>query len=223
VPACADVDLVVRCGAALDVFDGSDLVGLKDEAAGAGEMRRRIAGAIDGVGGLRVEEIDEVVNRIRSFYRPMQILKSNGSKRALHIPAGPLKLLQHTSWLTPNQSELATLTGLPTRNKSEVATAGRKLRMCGVENILATCGARGVCWCGAAGARWFAAPKIPAIDTVGAGDCFSGAFAAAVAEGNSVEDAIRFAIAAAAISVTRPGAQSSMPTRSEILRALPNQ
>jgi len=135
----------------------------------------------------------------------------------------PLKLLQHTSWLTPNQSELATLTGLPTRNKSEVATAGRKLRMCGVENILATCGARGVCWCGAAGARWFAAPKIPAIDTVGAGDCFSGAFAAAVAEGNSVEDAIRFAIAAAAISVTRPGAQSSMPTRSEILRALPNQ
>jgi ribokinase len=132
----------------------------------------------------------------------------------------PLKLLQHTAWLTPNQSELATLTGLPTRNQSEVAAAGRKLRMCGLENILATCGARGVCWCGAAGARWFTAPKVQAIDTVGAGDCFSGAFAAAVAEGNAVEEAIHFAIAAAAISVTRPGAQSAMPSRREILSAL---
>jgi len=134
----------------------------------------------------------------------------------------PLKLLPHATWLTPNQRELATLTGLPTRTKSEVATAACKLRMRGVEHILVTLGERGVCWCSGAGTRWFAAPKVRAIDTVGAGDCFSGAFAATVAEGNSVADAIRFAVAASAISVTRPGAQSSMPTRSEILRALSN-
>jgi len=132
----------------------------------------------------------------------------------------PMNLLGRTTWLTPNERELATLAGLPTRNKSEVETAARKLRMRGVENILATCGARGVCWCSRAGTRWFAAPKVQAVDTVGAGDCFSGAFAAAVSEGESLEDAIRFAVAAAAISVTRPGAQSSMPGRPEILRAL---
>ena len=137
-------------------------------------------------------------------------------------PAQPLprKLLQQTTWLTPNESELATLIRLPTRNKSEVATAAGELRTCGVANILVTCGARDVCWCSGAGTRWFPAPKVRAVDTVGAGDCFSGAFAAAVAEGKSLEYAIRFAVAAASISVTRPGAQSSMPSRPEILRAL---
>ena len=135
----------------------------------------------------------------------------------------PLKLLQQAAWLTPNESELAALTGLPGRNKSEVEAAARKLRMRGVENTLVTCGTRGVCWCSAAGTRWFPAPKVRAIDTVGAGDCFSGTFAAAVAEGKSLDQAILFAVAAATISVTRPGAQSSMPTRREILRALSSQ
>lgn len=137
-------------------------------------------------------------------------------------PARPLPraLLKQATWLTPNESELAVLTGLPTRNKSEVETAARRLRMQGVKNILVTCGARGVCWCSGAGTRWFPAPKVRASDTVGAGDCFSGAFATAVAEGKATEQAIRFAVAAAAISVTRLGAQSSMPGRSEILRAL---
>jgi ribokinase len=133
----------------------------------------------------------------------------------------PLKLLQQAAWVTPNEGELAALTGLPTRTKSETETAARKLQMLGVENVLVTCGACGVCCCcSGGGTRWFAAPKVRAIDTVGAGDCFSGALAAAVSEGNSLENAIRFAVAAAAISVTRPGAQSSMPVRSEILRAL---
>ena len=132
----------------------------------------------------------------------------------------PLKLLLQATWLTPNEGELAALTGLPTRNKSEVETAARKLRMRGVPIILVTCGARGVCCCSPAGTRWFPAPRVRAIDAVGAGDCFSGTFAAAVAEGKSLEQAILFAIAAAAISVTRVGAQSSMPRRSEILRAL---
>jgi ribokinase len=130
----------------------------------------------------------------------------------------PMNLLARTTWLTPNERELAILAGLPTRNKSAVETAARRLRRRGVESILVTCGARGVCWCSRAGTRWFAAPKVQAVDTVAAGDCFSGTFAAAVAEGQSVEQAIRFAVAAAAISVTRPGAQSSMPGRSEILR-----
>src|SRR5439155_20426871 len=56
-------------------------------------------------------------------------------------PAQPLpqELLQQTTWLTPNEGELATLTGMPTRNKSEVATAAIKLRMRGVLNIMYTC------------------------------------------------------------------------------------
>jgi len=132
----------------------------------------------------------------------------------------PRELLRQATWLTPNESELAALTDAPTRSKSEVEAAARKLRLWGVENVLVTCGARGVCWCGAAGARWFGALKVRAIDTAGAGDCFSGVFAAAIAEDQSTPDAIRFAVAAASVSVTRAGAQSSMPTRREIRNAL---
>jgi ribokinase len=132
----------------------------------------------------------------------------------------PARLLRQARFVTPNQVELAALTGLPTRRKSQVEIAARRLQALGVEHVLATCGARGVCWRSGAGTRWFAAPPVRAVDTVGAGDCFSGAFATAFAAGQSVRESILFGVAAAAIAVTRPGAQSGMPTRGEIVGAL---
>ena len=92
----------------------------------------------------------------------------------------------------------------------------RRLRAFGASHVLVTCGARGVCWCGATGTLWLPSAKVKVVDTVGAVDCFCGSFAAAVAESKSIEQAIRFAMAAAAICVTRPGAQPAMPRRSEI-------
>ena len=130
----------------------------------------------------------------------------------------PVRLLRQAAFLTANESELAALTGLPANRKSEVEAAARRLHALGVKQVLATCGARGVCWCSAAGTRWFPAWKVKAVDTVGAGDCFSGTFAATVADGKSIEQAIRFAITAASICVTRPGAQASIPKRREILK-----
>jgi ribokinase len=132
----------------------------------------------------------------------------------------PKRLLRKAMFLTPNEHELATLTGVPARQKSDVQAAARRLHADGVDHVLVTCGPRGVCWYSAAGVRWFPAPKVRAIDTIGAGDCFSGAFAVAFAEGKTIADAIRFAATAASISVTRPGAQTSMPRRREILQAL---
>jgi ribokinase len=130
----------------------------------------------------------------------------------------PASLLRQATFLTPNESELAALTGRSTGRKAEVEAAARGLHALGVKHVLATCGSRGVFWCSASGSRWFSAPKVNAVDTVGAGDCFSGVFAAAIAEGKTVAEAIEFAVKAAALSVTRPGAQSSMPTRREIER-----
>jgi ribokinase len=132
----------------------------------------------------------------------------------------PLALLRQATFLTPNEHELRALTGLSATSRSGIEAAAAKLRAAGVAHVLVTCGSRGICWCGADGICWFPAPKVKAIDTVGAGDCFSGAFAVAFAEDRSMSDAIDFAVAAAAISVTRPGAQSSMSSRREILRAL---
>jgi ribokinase len=130
----------------------------------------------------------------------------------------PKHVLQQVTFLTPNESELSRLTGLPTRQRSDIETAAGRLHAAGVKHVMVTCGARGVCSCGADGLRWYPAPKVNAIDTVGAGDCFSGAFAARFAEGKSIVETIQFAVAAASISVTRPGAQPSMPYRREILR-----
>ena len=130
----------------------------------------------------------------------------------------PADLLRQVTFLTPNESELSVLTGLPTRRRSEVQAAVRRLQALGVPHVLATCGARGVCWGGATGSRWFPAPKVNSLDTVGAGDCFTGVFAALFSEGKTIEQAVRFSLIAAAISVTREGAQSSMPTRLEIMR-----
>ena len=129
-------------------------------------------------------------------------------------------LLAHLTLLTPNRGELALLTGHSIRDRHDIPTAARRLRHHGVSHIIITCGADGVCWCSDHGHTWFAAPRVRAVDTVGAGDCFSGALAAALARGESMSDAIRFAVTAAAICVTRNGAQQSMPRRREIIEWL---
>jgi ribokinase len=129
-------------------------------------------------------------------------------------------LLACLTLLTPNRGELARLTGQSVRHRSDIPVAAGRLRRKGVSHILVTCGADGVCWCSDHGHRWFVAPCARAVDTVGAGDCFSGALAAALARGESMADAIAFAVMAASISVTRAGAQTSMPRRREILDRL---
>lgn len=128
----------------------------------------------------------------------------------------PKRLLGRVTWLTPNASELGCLTGREVESEAGLVVAARSLQRAGVAHVLVTCGARGVCWCDRAGVRWIPAPRVKAVDTVGAGDCFSGALAAALARGWEVEAAIRFAVQAASISVTRAGAQPSMPRREEI-------
>ncbi len=129
-------------------------------------------------------------------------------------------LLAALSLLTPNKGELAALTGLSVRHRSDIPVAACRLRQQGVSHILVTCGVDGVCWCSDQGHRWFDAPRVKAVDTVGAGDCFSGVLAAALARGEAMVDAITFAVTAAAICVTRNGAQPSMPRRKEILARL---
>ena len=88
------------------------------------------------------------------------------------------------------------------------------LKRKGVKNVAITMGAKGV-YCGNC-RRLYPAKKVKAVDCVAAGDTFNGAFVVALAEGKSCRDAIAFAQKASAISVTRPGAQSSVPRRREV-------
>ncbi|GMV82073.1 MAG: ribokinase [Planctomycetota bacterium] len=143
----------------------------------------------------------------------------------------PDALLRHPHFLTPNESECAGILGLPhgspaipTRGPAKLKSIAQRFQTLGYPMLLITCGARGVDLCdGDHYAKNFSrAPKVQAVDTVGAGDCFNGCLAAHLSfdDHADVNRAVDFAVAAAALKVTRHGAQAGMPRRAEILRML---
>lgn len=133
-------------------------------------------------------------------------------------PAAPLEatLLEHVDFLVPNETEAAVLAGIAVDDLAAAARAAELLRACGPAHVLVTLGANGVWLAGPAGRRHFDAPRVQAVDSTAAGDTFIGAFAARLAEGADLAAAIGFAQRAAALSVTRMGAQASIPSRSEV-------
>jgi len=120
-------------------------------------------------------------------------------------------------YLTPNESEAATLTGLPVTNIAEADRAASALLERGVRNVALTLGERGALVKNADLTEHVPAVDAgPVVETTGAGDAFSGGFAVALAEGKDIVAATRFACAAAGISVTRAGTAPSMPRRAEV-------
>ncbi len=130
----------------------------------------------------------------------------------------PDELLSRVSVLTPNASEAALLAGQD--RESSVDRAATALLARGAGAVVVTLGADGVLVAHAGGRERIPGWQVAAEDTTGAGDVFNGALAAALADGRSLGDAARFANAAAAISVTRRGAQPSAPRRHEIIDLL---
>ena len=118
--------------------------------------------------------------------------------------------------ITPNETEAEWLTGVRVTNDATARQAARKLHEFGVPNVVITLGARGAYLSSAAEVALIPAPSVTAIDTTAAGDCFNGALAVALAEGHHLPHAVAFACKAAAISVTRMGAQASLPHRHEV-------
>lgn len=125
----------------------------------------------------------------------------------------PRALLAQVTYLIPNEIEAAMLVGEPVL---EPALALARLRTCGASNVLLTLGAQGVYAGLAGGACLYPAQPVVAVDTTAAGDTFIGGFVAALAEGQAQAQAIGLGQRAAAMSVTRPGAQASIPYRAEL-------
>ncbi|MFY1663483.1 ribokinase [Pseudomonas sp. Pseu.R1] len=119
-------------------------------------------------------------------------------------------------YLIPNESEATALTGLPVDSVTTAQAAAATLMKAGVGKVIVTLGEQGALFATQASAQHFAAPKVQAVDTTAAGDTFVGGFAAALAEGKSEAEAIRFGQVAAALSVTRSGAQPSIPTVEDV-------
>ena len=133
-------------------------------------------------------------------------------------PARPLpsSLLSLISLITPNESEAEQLSGSAVTTDEGLRRAAAALHARGVPGVLITLGARGVFVSVAGASSIVPGFDVAAVDTTAAGDVFSGALAAALVEGRPLADAIGFASAAAALSVTRIGAQPSAPERGEI-------
>ncbi|OAE37172.1 ribokinase [Enterobacter cloacae] len=133
------------------------------------------------------------------------------------------ELLALVDIITPNETEAEKLTGIRVENDDDAARAARALHEKGIGTVIITLGRRGV-WASVNGeGRRVPGFKVKAIDTIAAGDTFNGALVTALLEGKAMDDAIRFAHAAAAIAVTRKGAQPSVPWRKEIDEFLSQQ
>jgi len=126
----------------------------------------------------------------------------------------PKELYKCLDWITPNETEAEILTGVKVTDAKSAAKAVEAFRKRGVGHVVITMGVKGA-YCGDCG-KIFPAKKVKAVDCVAAGDTFNGAFAVALGEGKTCAEAIAFAQAACAISVTRPGAQASVPFRREL-------
>lgn len=164
--------------------------------------------------------VTQLEQPIAPAHRALAMARAAGVTTILNpAPAAALsdEMLSLCDYLTPNESEAELLTGLPVTNLEQAKAAAEALLKRGVGAVILTLGANGVLYHD--GKQTLHVPVVSAgkvIDTTGAGDAFNGGFAVALAEGRSIEDALRFGNATAGISVTRVGAAASSPERAEI-------
>jgi ribokinase len=147
----------------------------------------------------------------------------NGVRVILNPAPGqplPIDLLKTVSILTPNEAEAEMLTGIKIEDEGAAEDAGRILISKGVNKVIITIGKKGALILDSSGSELVGGFKVHAIDTTAAGDIFNGALAVALAEKKNIWEAVKFANAASALSVTRLGAQPSAPNRNDILEFL---
>ncbi|WP_233114916.1 ribokinase [Aggregatibacter actinomycetemcomitans] len=155
-----------------------------------------------------------------------QIEQQQGTKVILNpapAQALPEELFHRLYMITPNETEAEILTGIKVEDEISAAQAAEKLHQFGVQIVLITLGAKGVYVSENGQGKIIGGFRVKAKDTTAAGDTFNGALVVALLEGKTLTDAIRFAHAAAAIGVTREGAQPSIPHRAETLDFLAQQ
>ncbi len=132
-------------------------------------------------------------------------------------------LLEKVTYLIPNESEASVLTGLEVKDIGSAQAAAAQLQKLGVQTVILTLGENGAVVAHEGTCVHEAAVPMKVVDTTAAGDTFVGSFAVALTEGKSVIEAVRFAKHAAALAVTKLGAQPSIPTRQEVEQFIAKQ
>lgn len=204
--------------------EGENVIGIHAGANAALTTERVEAqrGIIAGAEALLMQ----LESRVESVLAAAKIAHENHTSVVLNpAPARVLsdELLALVDIITPNETEAEKLTGIRVENDDDAARAALALHDKGIGTVIITLGSRGV-WASVNGeGRRVPGFKVKAIDTIAAGDTFNGALVTALLEGKAMDEAIRFAHAAAAIAVTRKGAQPSVPWRKEIDEFLSQQ
>jgi len=157
-----------------------------------------------------IETVARAVRRAKGAGMTVVVNPAPGDRRLVDLGVLPL-----IDVLTPNRGEADVLTG---RRIADPVASAEALRAEGAEAVVITLGGDGCLVVDGSGATAIPPHRVEVVDTVGAGDAFSGALAAALAEGQPLVEAARWATAAGAIAVTRPGAQGALPTRDAIDR-----
>lgn len=135
----------------------------------------------------------------------------------------PKEILGLATYVTPNETELEILTGQKTQTEEQLYSAAEALLDMGVKTVVATLGKRGAMIATAEGKQIIEGYRVKAVDTVAAGDSFNGALAKGIADGKDLAEAIRYANAVGALTVTKQGAIPSLPTASEVQSFLIDQ
>jgi ribokinase len=123
--------------------------------------------------------------------------------------------IRDATFLVPNETELAILTGLPVGSEAEIETAGRSLMAKGIETVIVTMGSRGAMLLTADAVKRIAPVRVTPVDTTGAGDAFVGSFARYYVDGAGLDAALNKAVRYAADSITRRGTQKAYATEAE--------
>ena len=154
-----------------------------------------------------------------TVYAAIRFGKAHGVRTVLNpAPATPeldIAPVRDVSYLIPNETELAILTGRPVATEAEVEAAAQSLLGQGMQAVIVTLGGRGALLLTREGARRIAPTRVTPVDTTGAGDAFVGAFARYHAAGASLEESLARAARYAADSVTRPGTQKAYASEAE--------
>lgn len=175
---------------------------------------------------IKDEAIDDCDILVGQLEVPMEVIerayekakKKNKYTILNPAPANKLSdnLLSNIDLLIPNESELELLSGVEINSFDDVIKGAEKLMSKGVKELIVTLGEKGAAYFNENGYKRFNAFKVKAIDTTAAGDSFIGGLTVKLSQGKSIDEAIEFASKVGAITVTRRGAQSSLPTLDEV-------
>ncbi|WCH24916.1 ribokinase [Aeromonas salmonicida] len=197
--------------------EGENSIGISTEANGAlspAMVKRHEAMIADAHTLLLQLEVP-----LESVFEAAKLARSHGTRVVLNpAPARPLpaELLALVDLITPNQTEAELLTGVKVSDEASAAQAAARFHQMGISDVMITLGSQGVYCSNARQQPLIPGFRVEAVDTTAAGDTFNGALLAAELAGADFNAAVRFAHGAAALSVTKFGAQSSIPSKVEV-------